>query len=308
MRISWPEGKSFAFTVFDDPDGDTVSARKYVYPFLCDLGFRTTKSVWPIGPLRETNSPGETCASKAYREDAQALQAKGFEIAYHNAAPHSCTREEVIESLEVFRQYFGSYPSAMANHYNADAIYWGQARLSGAFRRGIYNALTRGANRGRFSGHVPKSPHFWGDICREKIRYCRNLVFRNINTLQACPWMPYHDSERPYVAAWFSATEGAQAPAFLKAVCEANQDRLEEEGGLCIMYTHFGHGYVENGKLKPDFVRLMQRLSKKNGWFVPVSTILDFLCAHRGVHAIAPQQRRWLEWRWLIAKCFYGTS
>ena len=25
---------------------------------------------------------------------------------------------------------------------------------------------------------------------------------------------------------------------------EAAQDRLEAEGGACIMYTHFGHGFV----------------------------------------------------------------
>jgi hypothetical protein len=304
----WPEGKSFAFTVFDDPDGDTLSARRYVYPLLSDLGFRTTKSVWPIGPLREANSPGETCSSKEYREDAQALQAQGFEIAYHNAAPHSCTRPEIIESLEAFRNYFGGYPSAMANHYNADAIYWGEARLTGAVQRGIYNAVTRGGNRDRFSGHEQNSQYFWGDICREKIRYCRNLVYRNINTLQMCPWMPYHDPRRPYVAAWFSASEGAQGPAFLQALSEADQDRLEAEGGLCIMYTHFGNGFVENNEVHPEFSRLMRRLSRKNGWFAPVSAILDFLRGRNGVHPLTPRQRNGMEWRWLASKCFHGTS
>ena len=65
--IVWPEGKRFSFTVFDDPDGDTVVSRKFVYPFLADLGFRTSIAVWPIGPLRERNSSGETCADKDYR-------------------------------------------------------------------------------------------------------------------------------------------------------------------------------------------------------------------------------------------------
>lgn len=304
----WPDGKAFAFTVFDDPDGDTESARRFVYPFLYDLGFLTTKGVWPIGPLREPNSPGETCSSAEYRRDAQAWQAKGFEIGYHSAAPHSCTREEVIESLEAFRNYFGEYPSAMANHYNADAMYWGQARLTGVLRRGIYNAVTRGGNKDRFSGHEPDSEYFWGDLCRDKIRYCRNLVYRNINTLQSCPFMPYHDPHRPYVAAWFSASEGAQRPAFLRAIAEESQDRLEAEGGLCIMYTHFGHGFVEDGKLHPEFSRLMTRLSKKNGWFAPVSSILDYLRGHNGVHTLTAQQRGTMEWRWLATKCLYGTS
>lgn len=306
-RILWPEGKSFAFTVFDDPDGKNWLAREHVYPFLADLGFRTTKAVWPMGPLREANSDGDTCSNPAYLEDAQRLQEKGFEIGYHCAAPHSCTREEVIESLELFRKYFGQYPSAMANHYNADAMYWGQARLTGAVRRGIYNAMTRGGNKNRFQGQHP-GPHFWGDICQQKIRYCRNLVYREINTLKACPLMPYRDPARPYVGAWYSSAEGAEAPAFLETISEANQDQLEAEGGLCIMYTHFGKKFVENGALIPRFRELMQRLSNKNGWFVPVSTILDHLAFQQGVHTITDRERSRLEWRWLLGKVFHGTS
>ena len=49
---------------------------------------------------------------------------------------------------------------------------------------------------------------------------------------------------------------------------DANQDRLAEERGMCIMYTHTGKGFVSDGKLDPEFRRLMTRLSKMNGWFV----------------------------------------
>lgn len=304
----WPSGKTFAFTIFDDPDGDTAAARRHVYPLLIELGFKTTKAVWPIGPLRERNSNGETCADPEYLEDAQALQSRGFEIAYHCAAPHSCTRDEVILSLELFRKYFGGDPASMANHYNADAIYWGQARLTGAARRGIYNMLTRGENKNRFCGQIEGNPHFWGDICRERIRYCRNLVYREINTLRACPWMPYHDPDRPYVRAWFSSTEGADRSSFVRMFNEANQDRLEAEGGLCIMYTHFGKGFVQNGRLDSRFTELMKRFSRKNGWFVPLNTILDHLSQRSPARVIAPSQRSDLEWRWLLSKCFHGTS
>ncbi|HEX4748786.1 MAG TPA: hypothetical protein VH302_04525 [Bryobacteraceae bacterium] len=306
-KIAWPQGKSFAFTVFDDPDGHTWEARKHVYPFLADLGFRTTKAVWPMGPLRERNSNGETCADPEYLDDAQKLQERGFEIGYHCAAPHSCTREEVIQSLELFRTYFGRYPAAMANHYNADAMYWGQARLSGTLRRGLYNMMTRGSNNNRFRGQLP-GPHFWGDVCREKIRFCRNLVFRDINTLKACPIMPYHDPDRSYVGAWYSSAEGAEAPAFLETIKEQNQDQLEAEGGLCIMYTHFGKKFVNDDNLDPRFRQLMERLSRKNGWFVPLTTVLDHLVQHHGIHTITPGERSRLEWKWLANKCFRGTS
>jgi hypothetical protein len=120
--------------------------------------------------------------------------------------------------------------------------------------------------------------------------------------------MPYHDPQRPWVNRWFAGTEGAQGPAFLKAIAEAHQDRLEAEGGASIVYTHFGHGFVENGKLNPEFRRLMERLRRKNGWFVPASTILDHLAAERGVFTLNGTVRRRLEWRWLGEKLFRGTS
>ena len=44
----WPGNKSFAFSVFDDTDSQTLEKGKAVYALLADLGFRTTKSVWPI--------------------------------------------------------------------------------------------------------------------------------------------------------------------------------------------------------------------------------------------------------------------
>ena len=37
-RIEWPEGRSFAFTVFDDPDGQTLEAGREVYALFADLG------------------------------------------------------------------------------------------------------------------------------------------------------------------------------------------------------------------------------------------------------------------------------
>ncbi len=306
--IQWPEGKQFAFTIFDDPDGDTESARKWVYPFLADLGFRTSIAVWPVGPVRERNSNGETCADPAYREHAQRMQSLGFEITYHNASPHSSTRQEIIDSLEVFRDYFGDYPTAMANHYNADALYWGPARLHSRFRRGLYNALTRGQNKSRFVGQNPDSPHFWGDICYQRIRYFRNLVFTDINTLKACPYQPYHNPLRPYVREWFSSSEGTNCKVFLNTIADVNQDRLAEERGMCIMYTHTGKGFVSDGKLDPEFRRLMTRLSKMNGWFVPTSAMLDHVRAQKGPHTITSGELSRLEWKWLALKAFKGTS
>lgn len=306
-RIEWPKGRKFAFTVFDDPDGQAFETTQLVYSFLGELGFRTTIGVWPLDIRREPNSGGETCANPDYRAFLQHLQTIGFEIGFHNAAPHSTTREETVESLRLFQEYFGKPPAVMANHYNADAIYWGPARLT-AWRRVLYNLITLGRSRDKWFGHVETHPSFWGDLCRDQIRYCRNFVYSGIDTLQKNPWMPYFDPIRPYVRGWYSASEGHDAPAFLKTLRDAHQDRLEKEGGACIMYTHFGHAYVKDGKLIPEFRRTMERLAGKNGWFVPVSEILDFLARSKGLTVLDDGLRRRLEIRWLWEKLFRGTS
>jgi hypothetical protein len=278
-----------------------------VYSFLADLGFRTTIGVWPLEVRRQRNSGGETCANPKYREFLQQLQQKGFEIAFHTAAPHPSTREEVIESLDLFQRYFGGHPRSMANHYNADALYWGPARISG-WRRIVYNFSTAGRKRGKFFGHVNSHPSFWGDVCRDRIQYCRNFVFADINTLRMCPWMPYSDPLRPYVRYWFSSSEGANAKSFLKSMQDEHVDRLEAEGGACIMYTHFGLGFVQNGKLDAQFRRIMERLAARNAWFVPVSDLLDFLLKTNGPTVLDDIIRRQLEVRWLFEKLFRGSS
>jgi len=52
----------------------------------------------------------------------------------------------------------------------------------------------------------------------------------------------------------------------------------------------------------------MERLSKKNGWFVPVSTLLDFLKKEIKAQEINPKQRRALEWKWLFDKLILGST
>jgi hypothetical protein len=304
--VTWPGGCRFAFTIFDDPDLQTLTGGATVYRLLEDLGFRTTKAVWVIEPPQR-NSRGDTCQSPAYLEWVLQLQEKGFEIGYHNGAPGSLRRPDVIRSLDLFRQYFGRDPVTMANHYNEDAMYWGAARLSGGARL-AYDAVTLG-RKNRFFGHVDGHPSFWGDICRERIRYCRNFVFRDVNTLRACPHMPYADPDRPYVAGWFASSEGANCMSFIRQIADREQDKLEEEGGACIMYTHFGHHFVDSaGRLNPEFQRLMKRLAQKKVWVAPVGTVLDYLRAQRGGHVLDILERRQLERRWLKGKLLHGTS
>jgi len=307
-NIVWPEGKKFAFTIFDDTDNATLENIRPVYDFLSEHGFRITKSVWPLKGEQKPRCGGITCEDKDYVEMLLDLKRAGFEIGYHMATYHSSVRADTIRGLNKFEKIFGSPPSAMANHSECiENMYWGSARLGGV-NRVAYNLMTRMRFNNRYKGHIKDDPHFWGDLCQGKITYVRNFVFANINTLAECPFMPYHDLQRPYVNFWFSSSEGSEINSFNKTISEENLDRLESEGGACIMYTHFGCGFYENKNLNNRFVKLMKLLRKKNGWFVPVSTLLDYLKKNNGSHVITDNERTRLERKWLKHKFLTGRS
>ena len=109
-EIRWPDGKAFVFTVFDDPDFQTVERGRPVYDFLASLGFRTTRGIFPG---LESTPPSDhcfTCNDPAHRQWVLSLKELGFEMGWHGASPGTSTRERTAEGLERFRQYFGAWP------------------------------------------------------------------------------------------------------------------------------------------------------------------------------------------------------
>lgn len=307
-NVPWPDGKRFAFSIFDDPDSQTLEDSCAVYSVLRNLGLRTTKGLWPIAPVRQASDHGATCGNPEYLDWCLELQRSGFEMGLHNVTSHTSTREETRAGLDEFTRQFGAHPSILAQHYYCnEAVYWADQRLTGVLRL-AYNLCTFFRNRGRFRGNREGDALFWGDLCRDRIRYVRNFVFAEVNTLRACSFFPYHDPARPYVNYWYCSSEGSACREFVNTLSEVNQDKLEEDGGLCIMYVHFGHGFHDNGQLNTRFRQLMERLAKKNGWFVPVSKILDFLRERNGNHVITNAERAALERRWLFSKIYRGTS
>ena len=120
--------------------------------------------------------------------------------------------------------------------------------------------------------------------------------------------MPYKDNAKPYVNYWFASSEGNNSKEFNRCISNKNQDQLEEEGGACIMYTHFASGFCQNGKLSEQFKKQMERLSQKNGWFVPAFTLLEYLRKKNKELVINSKQRTKLERKWLINKLFLGST
>ncbi|MBV9344749.1 MAG: hypothetical protein JOZ03_07145 [Gammaproteobacteria bacterium] len=308
--LPWPDGKRFAFSIFDDTDLARPGNYEAAYECLYRCGMRTTKSVWPAtGPgLEPRGREGSTCDDAEYLRYVLELQRRGYEIGYHNAYHTGLHRGQVERALDRFRELFGHDPVTMSNHaLSREGIYWGAARLSPPLSTLYRLLVARGP--GSHVGHVVGSPYFWGDLCQRRIRYVRNFVFGRIDTLASCPWMPYHDPARPYVNAWYAAAHAQHCAHFVDMLSEAHQDALEASGGACIVYTHFAAEFVDaSGRLHARVRQLLERLSRKPGWFVPVGTLLDYIAARRGISRLSAAARQSLEWRWLAHKLLVGAG
>jgi hypothetical protein len=300
----WPDGRRFAFSIFDDTDATTLATGRPVYDLLTDLGLLVTKSVWPLGPERLQTVGGSSCAEPDYLAWVLELQAAGHEIGYHHASDHSSERARTIAALDRFRDLFGHDPRVGADHAgNRESLDAGAARLSG-WRRRVYHrvARLRQPDRPPFLGAVPGSPWFWGDVCRERITYWRGLTFARTDLCDVGVPFPYHDPSRPYVNRWFLSSDAPRLEHLLARLAPAQLDRLERQGGVCILYTHLGLDAAPDGVVDPRLVRALTDLAGRGGWCAPVSRVLDHLHAGRGgvTPVLSDRERARLERRWIV--------
>lgn len=274
-----PTGKRFAFSVLDDTDDSTRENVEPLYAMLREYGFRTTKTAWPLDcPEGSRNFfAAETLQDKDYLRFVHDLVDEGFELAFHGATMESSSRERTLEGLEFLRSEFGRYPRIFCNHgQNRENLYWGPRRFHTPPVRALSRVLTR-EQGGSYEGDQEGSRFFWGDICREVIKYVRNLTFERLNMLEVDPDMPYHVASAPYVRYWFSTTDAPDVDAFNRVLSRRRIDQLAADGGVCIVSTHFGKGFVKDGRVNPATASLLRHLADKAGWFVPVSQVLDRL-------------------------------
>lgn len=300
---SWPGGARFAFTIFDDTDMSTLADAPLVYDLLDQLGLRITKSVWPLDPTGPPLTGGSTCEDPEYLAWVRQLQADGHEIGYHNASDHPATRQRTIEALDRFEELFGHAPRVGADHAgNTECVYGAASRLTGS--RGWLHHRVMGLlrpGRGHSAGHVPDSPWFWGDVLRERISYWRSFTFHQLDARAMAPRVPYHDPARHYVNWWFPSTHAPRCADLVAALDPARLDELEAAGGVCIVYTHFGLDFVRDGTLDPAFRDAITALARRDGWFAPVSEVLDHLLAEGGPHRpLTDRERRTMELRWIL--------
>lgn len=302
-------------TIVDDTDHATVERVAPIYAMLGRLGIRTTKTVWalrcenPKSPYAAT----ETLDDKHYAAWVQSLGRDGFEIAWHGAAGDSSLRDKTLRGLERFEKVIGRLPALHINHAsNRENLYWHSDRFDSALVQAFVRWGTSG--RGRvYDCQDPKNPYYWGDIAQQTIRYCRNLTFvRQINLRHLNPMMPFSDPARPLVPRWFSSCDGGNPGRFAALLSRTHLERLERERGVCIVYTHFGAGFVRDGRVLPEVEQCLRAVAGLRGFkFLPASELLDELA---GIASAAPAptlshgERRRMEYHWLWEKLTSGGT
>ena len=276
-KLLFPGGTRFAFSVFDDTDVATLDYIKPLYEYLYELGMFTTKSVWCLDYQRESYYQGtDTLESPEYSDYIKILKERGFEIGYHGATMESATRSDIVKSLDRFHEVLGEYPKNYAAHgLNQDNLYWGEYRFAFKVTRWLYR-LFSSDKAGYFQGHIEESPYFWGDLAKQHLDSVRSFTFTNPNLLTLNLPLVYRHYSTPWVNRWYLTCDAENVEEFNALISSANQQKLEDEGGLCIVSTHFGKGFNVNGDVHRTTKRLLKELSGRDCWFAPVSEILDF--------------------------------
>ena len=304
-KIVWPHNKKFAFTIVDDTDNSCLSNIKPIYDYLLSKGILTTKTTW-VYPSRN-HYFGDTLMNDDYLKYLLMLKTNGFEIGLHNVGSGDFSRSEIIEGINLFKEKIGDYPNLHINHSNnKDNIYWGYERFYG-LTRFIYKNIRKTIPS---FGNDSNSGFFWGDYCKKYFKYIRGKTFNNINTLKEDKYLVYEESEKQkYSNYWFSSSSTIDGKSFKKLLTKKNIDKLERENGCCILYTHFAYGFLdENGKLDEEVKDVLDYLSKKDGWFVPASTILDFVVSENKRFDMHPSKYylRKLSFKWLVERGIKG--
>ena len=277
----------------------------------------TTKSVWVKNgddSPRYNSVNGLTLEDQEYLNWVKKLQSQGFEICLHNMSWSSSTRNKIQSGFKIYEKLFGR--SKVLIQHNDDkeceSIYWGSKRL--VFPLNLIFEITsylnpRGTRSKIYNGENKNSIYFWGDICKEKVDYIRNFTFPEVNLFNITKNILYKRKKTNYVRNWFISTEAPDLKSFVNILNPKNIDKLEKENGLCIIYTHFGNNFVEDGELNEEFKNTIDYLSNKDGWYVPASTIFNHIIKKTGEPPyLSYYQEFKLSLRWLSWKIFKGSS
>jgi hypothetical protein len=296
-EVLWaPHPYRAGFCITDDTDAATPESVTIVYDFLASIGLRTTKTVWAFTPSEPCGIPalppsitrGVTLEHAGYLDCVRRLSERGFEIALHGASAGNNVRARTEAALALLERHCRPSRTYVCHAKNAENPYWHERVAP----HGPAQWLLGIASRYRCSGEDPSSPYFWGDLCLERGLRIRLFRTRNVNTLAANPSMPYHDPEKPYVAAWFSATKRS----FADCCAPESIAQLRSENGLCVLYQYM-HRYadLERGRVAAGFQTAAERLMAAGDvWVDTTERLMDRLQAMQGVFVAARGEELWL--------------
>jgi hypothetical protein len=143
-------------------------------------------------------------------------------------------------------------------------------------------AAAGGRREQRGEGHRKESRYYWGDLAQQHLRYVRSFTYDDLNLWNITTAIPYRTAGTPGVNAFFPSSFADNVEEFIELMSPARQMQLEREGGLAIVGTHFGKGFIRDGRVHPQVVELLTGLSQRPGWFRPVSTLLDYVVGVQG--------------------------
>ena len=125
----------------------------------------------------------------------------------------------------------------------------------------------------------------------------RAFTTNGINTARFNPSTPYRDPVRPIVRWWFSASDAEDVHEFNELIHPDRQQQLEDEGGFCIVATHFGKDFVRDGALNPTTEARLRQMANRPGWFPTAGELLDWLRTTRATNSPESGVLPRMEWR-----------
>ncbi len=296
----WPNKRLAAIAIIDDTDDAVMPFIKEVYDVLIGAGIRSTKTVWVYPPRDPHLFRGDALtSSKEYLEFIRYLSDLGFEIGLHNVGSGGFQRQEIIDGLNLFRDFLGYYPETHVNHsYNKDNIYSGDRRF--VFPLNYLLKILYPAYTG-FEGHDKSSAYFWGDVHKKYIKWSRSFEIMGFDLSRKIRF-PYREKRfSEFCNMFFPSVFASNQDIFCNIVSKKNLELLVRNGGCSIIYTHFGY-FCERGGLDRRFIETVETMKefRNDIWFTPVKDLLSHLCTEQEVEDIGyfSNMRLQLECLW----------
>jgi len=181
---------------------------------------------------------------------------------------------------------------------NKENLYWGLSRFDSPMIRLLLKFLRYGDTN--FSGDIEGSEYYWGDFAKQYIKYCRSFSFSGLNTLKFNPSFPYRDQSRSLVDYWFSTADADNVIEFENRVTKEAVNKLVSTQGICILSTHLAKGFCKGNEVRDSVKRILDYIASKDGWFVPVSEMLDWRISQGFGKNIGVRERLYLESYWVF--------